>query len=411
MIPFFSRRIGLVSGREVPILGGLKLTGKAGPYDLGILDVRTRESGALDAKNFLAARIKRNIWQQSYIGAIFTGGDPSRATSSQTYGADIRLGTSRFLGGRRNFNVSAYYLDARTPGVDNDHAMSGVALAYPNDLWNINLGWLQVQKNFNPALGFIPRTNTSKTNVSVNFAPRPRNFLGIRRMIHQFQFMRFARLEDGRVESWRVFTAPVNYTLNSGDRFEFNYAPQFERLFRPFEIARGVTLPAGDYRFDRWRLEFGTASKRRWNMTGTWWLGTYWSGHADELSGSIQYKVAPHFQTQFNYNQTFARLREGNFVTRIFGLRADYSVSRFPYILQFDPVRQRIEEPWLANPHEMDTSPWTRSHHRLQPGLDQGGRHRTRFPLCRPDPCPQRTIHVPLLKTELRHQESSGIAC
>ena len=68
VIPFFSRRIGLVSCREIPILGGLKLTGKAGPYDLGILDVRTRESGALDAKNFHAARIKRNIWRESYIG-------------------------------------------------------------------------------------------------------------------------------------------------------------------------------------------------------------------------------------------------------------------------------------------------------------------------------------------------------
>jgi hypothetical protein len=176
-------------------------------------------------------------------------------------------------------------------------------------------------------------------------------------MNHQFQFMRFARLEDGRVESWRVFTAPVNYTFNSGDRIEFNYAPQFERLFRPFEIARGVTLPVGDYRFDRWRLEFATASKRRLNMTGTWWLGTYWSGHADELSGSIQYKIAPHFQTQFNYNQTFATLREGNFVTRIFGLRADYSVSPFLTffnLIQFDNESKNLgwqtRARWILRP-------------------------------------------------------------
>ncbi len=339
VIPFFSRRIGLVSGREVPIAGGLKLTGKAGPYDVGILDVRTRDSGAIDAGNFFVGRIKRNIWQQSYIGAIFTDGDPSSSARSQTYGADVRLGTSRFLGSRRNFNMQAYFVDTRRAGAGPQDAMYGAGVSYPNDLWSIEAGWTKVPSNFNPSLGFVPRTNFSKMNFSVNFAPRPRNFMGIRRMNHQFRFTQFSRLDDGAVESWRLFTAPVNYTFNSEDRFEFNYAPQFERLFRPFQIARGVTLPVGDYRFDRWRLEFVTSSRRRLKVDTTWWFGTYWSGRANELFGSIQYKVAPHFQAQLGYNQTFATLPEGNFVARIFTLRADYSVSpllTFSNLIQYD---------------------------------------------------------------------------
>ena len=339
VIPFFSRRIGLVSGHEVPILAGLKLTGKAGPYDLGVLDVRTRESGAITARNFFAARIKRNIWEQSYIGALVTDGDPARTTSSQTYGADVRLGTSRFLGGKRNFNVSAYYLNAPRPGVNSDHAIFGGGVAYPNDLWNARADWAKIEKNFNPALGFVPRADTNKLNLSVDFSPRPKNFLGVRRMVHQFRFNRFVRLEDGAVESWRFFVAPINYNFNSGERFEFNYGDAFERLFKPYEISKGVVLPPGDYRSDRWRLEIGTSNKRRWIFTNEWGFGTYYSGRANELQGSFQYKVAPNFQSQVTWNETFARLPQGSFVSRVLGVRADYSVSpmlTFFNLIQYD---------------------------------------------------------------------------
>ena len=70
------------------------------------------------------------------------------------------------------------------------------------------------------------------------FDPRPRDFLNIRQMFHEVSFTRFSNLARNQVESWRVFTAPINYELNSGEEIEFNYAPQFERLFQPFEIAK-----------------------------------------------------------------------------------------------------------------------------------------------------------------------------
>src|SRR5262249_2447118 len=44
VIPFFSRRIGLLDEQEVPILAGTKLTGKVGRYDVGVLGVRTLET-------------------------------------------------------------------------------------------------------------------------------------------------------------------------------------------------------------------------------------------------------------------------------------------------------------------------------------------------------------------------------
>src|SRR5207253_256333 len=67
VIPFFSRRIGLLEGEEVPILAGTKLTGKAKDYEVGLLAALTRATDVVEANDFLVARVKRNILKQSYV--------------------------------------------------------------------------------------------------------------------------------------------------------------------------------------------------------------------------------------------------------------------------------------------------------------------------------------------------------
>jgi hypothetical protein len=77
--PFFSRRIGLVEGQEVPIRYGARLGGKVGRYELGVYQVRTGEriwTGAGDrfrpAEDFTVGRVKRSLFQQSHVGVIYT---------------------------------------------------------------------------------------------------------------------------------------------------------------------------------------------------------------------------------------------------------------------------------------------------------------------------------------------------
>lgn len=350
IIPFFSRRIGLLEGNEVPLRAGTKLTGKAGPYSIGVLAVRTGETDfddgtKIDAKNLFVARVKRDFFKQSYIGGIYTDGNPASPASSRTFGADLHLFTSRFLGKDQNFGVDAFGLKSLNEGVSGKDASYGFSARYPNDLWGLGIDWWHIERNFSPALGFVPRGGVNKLSIAAEFDPRPKNFLNVRQMFHEFFFTRFTRPDKGQTESWRLFTAPINYSLNSGEHVEFNYAPQFERLFEPFEIAKGVVLPPGDYRFTRWRFELNTASKRRWKFDNEWYFGSYWSGHADQLTTSLQYKFVPHLLMSVAMEQTFARLKEGNFVARIFSFRADYSVSPFLgffNLVEFDNESQKL---------------------------------------------------------------------
>ena len=207
-------------------------------------------------------------------------------------------------------------------------AAYGFAVRYPNDLWDVRVEWRHIEGGFAPALGFVSRSNVRKFDLTAEYDPRPKRFLNVRQMFHEFRVRRFTRLDNGRVESWRVFVAPINWTLDTGDRFELNYIPTFERLFEPDSIV-GVALPRGDYRFTRYRAEFATASKRPWKLEGLWWFGGYWSGRADQIEASFGYKWAPHLETGFTLDETFGRLPQGRFVARVLALRADCSVSPF----------------------------------------------------------------------------------
>jgi hypothetical protein len=139
LIPFFSRRIGLVGGKETPILVGEKLTGSVGRLSVGAMDVKTRDSDVAPGENFVVGRAKYGLWQQSYIGGIFTQGEPTGKTSNSLAGADLALVTRNFLGTGENFDFSIFGTKTNTPGVNSRDYAYGAQVRYPNDL--VNLGY------------------------------------------------------------------------------------------------------------------------------------------------------------------------------------------------------------------------------------------------------------------------------
>jgi hypothetical protein len=130
LMPFFSRRIGLIEDEdgnafETPIRVGEKLTGKVGRFDLGLMDVRTGESDTAPAANLAVGRVKANFWKQSYVGALFTNGDPTGINSNRVEGLDLRLATSNFLNRGKSFHVGFFGTRTSTGGVRSEASSPG----------------------------------------------------------------------------------------------------------------------------------------------------------------------------------------------------------------------------------------------------------------------------------------------
>ncbi len=342
VFPFFSRQVGLVGGQEVPIDLGVKLTGKVGQTDVGFLDVRTRDVAISDAKNFVIGRVRQNFSQQSYVGAIVTDGDPAGPRSSRTFGADVRLATSRFLGRPRNLVVNAYGLRSANEGVSGKDASYGFSVAYPNDRYGAQFVMREIQENFRPAIGFVQRSNVRLMRAAFSFNPRPRRFLNLQQMFHDFYFTRFTSLDNNEVVSQDFYMTLFDWHARSGDSWHglFDVNIVNEHLYAPFVISPGVVLPVGEYTFTRFRSNLGTSATRRrvsGNLTVFW--GDYWSGKAEQIQAGIAFRLPPKFTFSINTNQTFAKLREGSFAARISTMNLNYAVSSrlsFTNLVQYD---------------------------------------------------------------------------
>jgi hypothetical protein len=351
LYPFFSRQVGLIGGREVPLDAGVKLTGTVGRTEIGVLSVRTRQlrvDNALvaDDEGFFIGRVKRNLFEQSYVGAILTAGNPSPGSSGETYGVDARLATSRFLGRQRNFVVDGFAVR----GVNNvssptalrstDDWSYGFSAAYPNDKFDAQIAVRDIQRNFRPALGFVQRDNVRLLRVGASYNPRPR-FLNIQQIFHDFYYTQFTNLDNNLVESRDAYISLFDWHLRSGDSVHaiLDFNPVYERLFEPFEISPGVFLPPGEYRFTRFRSNAASAARRRFTMSASVGTGSYWSGSAEQVTASLGFKLPPRFIASVSTNQTFARLPEGNFITRIYTSNIGYTASprlSFSNLIQYD---------------------------------------------------------------------------
>ncbi len=341
IFPFFSRRVGLLRGQEVPIDYGVKLTGRAKRTEIGFLNVRTRESLGVGASNMVVSRIRQNFLEQSYVGAIFTGGDPQRPSFGSTVGADLRLATSNFLGSSRNMIFNAWGLKTSREGITDNNNSYGFAAHWDNDRFQGQVMWREIQENFDPAIGFVQRSNVRMLRLGASFNPRPKPSSGIQQMFHDAFYTRFTRLDNGLLETEKFYFTLVDWHLMSGDSLHslMDLNPTYERLFEPFEISPGVVLPPGEYRFTPMRIFFTSAQKRPLQGSFGITFGNFWSGKANTIQTGIRYQVPPKFTISLNSNQTFARLPQGNFVARIFSAQVNYAVSpllSFANLIQFD---------------------------------------------------------------------------
>ncbi len=328
--PFFSRRIGLLSGAEVPIRGGVKVTGRASGANVGAIALRTGEidGAAVTANTLGVLRYKQNLGRESTVGMIGTVGDPTGRADSWMAGIDATYQTSRFHG-NKNLLMGVWGLQTDRAGLTGEKSAWGAKIDYPNDLWQISATYKRIGDGFDPSLGFVPRTAAQIITFSSNYQPRPRGRvagLRVRQMVNEFQ-PRVVTDLNGKWESYRIFMAPVNWRLESGDRFELNVNPTGERLVAPFTIAPGVTIPVGTYHWNRYRMEGGFAAKRRFSGQATWWFGPFYTGRLDELVLTTAWKPSSLINVEVNATRNIGRLREGAFTQDLFGTRVRVNVS------------------------------------------------------------------------------------
>ncbi len=328
-IPFFSRTIGLYEGEHiVPIEYGIKIFGKTGKTNLGLLNVKTKDSEWVPGKNFTAGRVYQNIFEQSKVGMIFTKGNPDGIGENSLLGFDFNFSTSKFLK-NKNFSAGAWWVYNWNTIDEGDHSGYGLKLDYPNDLWDISFTFNHFGDSLEPGMAYLPRNNIRIFRPGIQFKPRPEKGL-IGKIVRQFYYELFVSVYkdlDGRVVSSRIFTAPINLRTESGEHIEFNVIPEKEVLDEPFWLSDEIVFPVGEYNHTRYRFEFNSASHRKLDFDLKYLFGNFYSGKLTELNLGLSYNHGGNFNA--NVSTLFLRgsFPEGDYRKNLFRISSDFFLN------------------------------------------------------------------------------------
>lgn len=339
LIPFFSRRIGLSSsGTPIPIGGGARVTGKVGAYDVGVLTMRTGEQDDLSSNTFLVGRVRKNFPGNSTVGAMVTSRDSADAGDyNRVYGVDAFL---RFF---EKLEISSYLLRSETPGRrGRDLSRLFGATWRDNDVTVSGL-YEDVQPNFNTELGFIRRRDMSHYSSDLSWRPRPRNTRVIRNFNLALGADQYADV-DGRVES-REQNAGTGIAFQNGATLNVSAVHTFDRLVTPFAIQSTVTVPAGDYRYTRYAVNYNSDRSRAIGGSLSASVGEFWDGDSRTFGGQLDLKPNYHLSLDVNVTRNDVTLPWGNFVTNLVGLRLLYSFTPkafFNTFLQYNATTNEL---------------------------------------------------------------------
>jgi hypothetical protein len=332
LIPFFSRRIGL-NEQSTPqrINFGGKLTGQAGAYDVGVLQVQTGEEDDTGTfgEDFTVVRVKRRMLRESYVGALYTLRHTRglELDNRQTMGIDLGLATSTFLGSN-NLNATGYVLHTTNPLDTGRSSAFGATLAYPNDPLNAEIEYMEIEENYDAAIGFTPRVGFRNLNPAVRYSLRPRQHPLIRLLEFGTEMNWFLHPRDNRLLTREVDITVVQMDTHRDDSIALHVVPTYELLEEDFRIAPGITLPTGgQYSFTRYRVEGSTTSRRPLAVSPRVEWGDFYSGQRLRLAMTANYRAAPGQMFTFTNEWNRVSLVEGEFYTRLYRIIAETQFS------------------------------------------------------------------------------------
>ena len=360
--PFFSRNIGLVDGRPVPVTYGLRMTGQAGRTDIGFFQVgvgdltyqnEDRESVEIPSEQFTVARVRRPIFEQSTIGAIYTRRGASETSmdaapeTGHTFGVDVHLATRRFLGDKNAevelFAVANSNVDPAEEKSLNDLSARGFRFNFPNDIWSGHLSYREFGDAYDPRVGFVQRNNFRRVEPRINWQPRPDRIKQIRQLGFGVQYRHLAHMETGAPEEreWEVEALQIEF--ESGDNVSFDFTRRFEELYDAFEVSDGVDIPSGGYTVHRYSVGGYTAGRRKISFYGGVEWGEFWDGSSTELYIRTTFRPNAGVSVAASVGYNDVDLPRGAFSANVYEIEAQWDPTPFVSSIvqiQYDDVSQ-----------------------------------------------------------------------
>jgi hypothetical protein len=328
LLLFYSRRIGLEEGRAIPIITGGKITGKMGPYGVGMLNVLTNEfhdetdpDDIVDVPhtNYSVLRLTRDLFSGSRIGLI--------GINKQDGDAYNRAGGFDFsYRPVDNFDVRGLW--AYTSDSDEADGSGNawyIGSSWRNDRFRLGGSYTDIGEDFNPKVGYIRREGVRQIRSDIRYTPWLRKF-GIRRIWTGPEFDLVLN-RDGGLET-RSIRFSNWFELERGGRLQFEIRQTAEHLDEDFEVRDDIIIPIDEYNFTSARAGIQTDESKMLAGEFDVNFGEFYNGNRRGFDIGTTFKPSGRFalESQYQFNR-ISLPGEEPFNVNVFGGRFAYSFS------------------------------------------------------------------------------------
>lgn len=316
---FYSRRIGLVDDQLVRILGGARLVGRAGKWDIGIMNLQTGRKDDLPTENFGVYRTRRQVFNsQSYMGGIITSRIAEDGYYNIAYGLD------------GIFHVTGDEYFTYTLGQSIDQELNKKVSGF--DASRISISWerrtfqglsYQVDvdyggRNYNPGMGFELRSDYSGLSANAGYGWLPGENSKLERINVNFSGEGYLNNADRTPESITLGPKFSFYYKNSME-FGGGTAYHREHLTDTFRLSDAAWMLPGTYNFEDIFLYYNTPQGKNIRFYTDVFAGGFFDGYRISAGASPSWNVSSHLELSgfYGYNYLWFGTRDQSYLAHI----------------------------------------------------------------------------------------------
>lgn len=328
---FYSRRIGIdADGNQIPIIGGARMTGRAGKWDIGLLSMQTAETDNFLSNNYSVFRVKKQVINPySNVGFLMTYNRDTDGQYNTVFGVDseIRVGQNEFL--------SMKVAQSLENGQDWSITDAGQSTYWISISKRIREGFAyaasvsRLGEDFDSNIGFLERSDYTRFGKRLSYTFWPKKEGG-KIFSHG--------ISSGGAEWWDNSTNSFNSSWNrisyefvwqNGSALEFGGQFQFDDITEAFSLADVVDVPVGRYDYQMWRVEYSSPNNKPYNVRAEFSSGAFFDGRRASLQISPNWSISPKLNLSgtYEYNDISFDVRNQAFATHVARLRAQVTLS------------------------------------------------------------------------------------
>ena len=314
---FNSRRIGLEQGAVIPIIGGGRLSGNIGNYEIGALNMQTKGTDLVDPTNFGLFRLRRKILKQSNVGFMMINKSSPVSSVNQSYGVDANFQFFRYL------ILYAYHARTKEPIPSNQNSASRVAIAWRDQFWNTSFYYKQVGESFNPEVGFIRRTGVNEAYGTLGIHKQLRDHPVYE--INPYVEINQIEKPNSEIETQTV-SMGLDFIFADGARMMNKIIKNREGVFYAFPLY-GVMIDTGDYKFTSYSSYFISNKSRPVSATVGISGGSFYSGTRRSVNFNTEFRIGYRFSMQLKTQRNEISLPGSDFTANTYSAKIKYNHS------------------------------------------------------------------------------------